>query len=118
MPNNISPARIAAFDALTEIESGKFSSAVLANTDPRLSSRDRALCHELVMGVLRWRLQLDSIIEHFARRTTHALDLPVLLALRLGVYQLRFLSRVPASAAVNESVNLVGRSRLASARPF
>ena len=115
---HISPARVAAFDALKAIEGGKFSSVVLANTDPQLSSLDRALCHELVMGVLRWRLQLDSIIQHFAKRTTHALDLPVLLALRLGVYQLRFLSRVPASAAVNESVNLVGRSRLSSARPF
>jgi 16S rRNA (cytosine967-C5)-methyltransferase len=58
------------------------------------------------------------VIEHFAARKIQTLDLPVLLALRLGIYQLRFLSRVPASAAVNESVNLVGRARLASARPF
>ena len=115
---HISPARIAAFDALKEIESGKFSSVVLANTDPQLSSLDRALCHELVMGVLRWQSQLDSVVEHFAKRKVESLDPPVLRALRLGIYQIRFLSRVPASAAVNESVNLVGRARLSSARAF
>lgn len=70
------------------------------------------------MGVLRWQLQLDAIIEHFAKRKIRTLDPPVLLALRLGAYQLRFLSRVPPSAAVNESVNLVGRARLSSARSF
>jgi 16S rRNA (cytosine967-C5)-methyltransferase len=118
MPNQVSPARIAAFDALKEIESGKFSSAVLANTDPQLSSLDRALCHELVLGVLRWQLHLDVIVEHFAKRKVESLDPPVLRALRLGIYQLRFLSRIPASAAVNESVNLIGRARLSSARSF
>ena len=118
MPNKVSPARLAAFDALKEIESGKFSSVVLANTDAQLSSLDRALCHELVMGVLRWQLQLDSVVEHFAKRKVESLDPPVLRALRLGIYQIRFLSRVPASAAVNESVNLVGRARLSSARAF
>lgn len=118
MPNKVSPARIAAFDALKEIESGKFSSVVLANTDAQLSSLDRALCHELVLGVLRWQSQLDSVVEHFAKRKVESLDPPVLRALRLGIYQIRFLSRVPASAAVNESVNLVGRARLSSARAF
>ena len=118
MPNNVSPARIAAFDALKEIETGKFSSVVLANTDPRLSSLDRALCHELVMGVLRWQSQLDSVVVHFAKRKVESLDPPVLRALRLGIYQIRFLSRVPASAAVNESLNLVRRARLSSAGSF
>lgn len=116
--SSISPARIAAFDALQEIDEGKFSSVVLAATEPRLSPLDRALCHELVLGVLRWQLQLDKIIEHFAQRRIDSLDLPVRRALRLGIYQLRFLSRVPPSAAVNESVNLVARARLSSARPF
>jgi len=118
MPNNVSPARVAAFDALKEIEGGKFSSSVLANTDAQLSSLDRALCHELVLGVLRWQLELDAIVEHFAKRKIESLDPPVLRALRLGIYQIRFLDRVPASAAVNESVNLVGRARVSSARPL
>lgn len=116
--NTVSPARLAAFDVLKQVEGGTFSSVALAAADAELSSLDRALCQELVMGVLRWQLQLDAVIEHFAGRKIQTLDLPVLLALRLGIYQLRFLSRVPASAAVNESVNLVGRARLSSARPF
>jgi 16S rRNA (cytosine967-C5)-methyltransferase len=68
------------------------------------------------MGVLRWQLWLDRLIEHYARRK--ALDPDVRLILRLGLYQLRFLDRVPASAAVNESVNLAYFARLRSAAPF
>ena len=109
--NTISPARIAAFDVLKQVEDGTFSSIALAAKEPELSPLDRALCHELVLGVLRWQLQLDRIIEHFAGRKSDALDRPVLRALRLGVYQLRFLTRIPASAAVNESVKLVARAR-------
>jgi 16S rRNA (cytosine967-C5)-methyltransferase len=115
---NISPARVAAFDALKEIEDGKFSSVVLPEKETQLSPLDRALCHELVLGVLRWQLQLDKIIEHFAKRRIDSIDPPVRRALRIGIYQLRFLSRVPASAAVNESVNLVARARVSSARAF
>lgn len=114
----VSPARLAAFDILLNVEAGAFSTVLLAAKEPELRQNDRALCHELVLGVLRWQLQLDKIIEHFAGREVAGLDLPVLVALRLGVYQLRFLSRVPASAAVNESVNMVGLARLSSARSF
>jgi 16S rRNA (cytosine967-C5)-methyltransferase len=83
-----------------------------------LSVQDRALCYELVMGVLRWQLWLDRLIDYYARRNAQSLDGPVRLALRLGLYQLRFLSRIPVRAAVNESVNLVRRARLRSARSF
>jgi len=79
---------------------------------------DRALCHELVLGVLRRRLWLDRLIEHFADRNFAKLDFSVRLALELGLYQLRFLTRVPAPAAVNESVNLVRFSREKSAAGF
>lgn len=116
--NTVSPARLAAFNVLKQVADGTFSSVALSVADPELSALDRGLCHELVMGVLRWQLQLDAVIEHFGRRKIQTLDPPVLLALRLGAYQLRFLSRVPPSAAVNESVNLVGRARLSSARSF
>src|SRR5688572_24344347 len=74
--------------------------------------------HELVLGVLRWQLWLDKTIEHFARRRIETLDLAVRLALRLALYQLRFLDRIPASAAVNESVNLVRSAKLSSAAAF
>ena len=108
----VSPARRAAFEILRRVETeGAYSSALLAATDDELNPKDRALTHELVLGVLRNRLWLDRTIEHFASRQFEKLDLPVALALRLGVYQLRFLTRIPQSAAVNESVNLVRAAR-------
>ena len=112
----VSPARRAAFEILRRVEAeGAYSSALLAATNDELNPNDRALTHELVLGVLRNRLWLDRTIEHFTSRQFEKLDLPVALALRLGVYQLRFLTRIPQSAAVNESVNLVRAARLKSA---
>ena len=111
----VSPARAAAFSILQQVESGAFSSVLLAAAEPKLSPPDRALCHELVLGVLRWQLLLDAIVEHFLKRRIESLDAPVRIALRLGLYQLRFLTRIPASAAVNESVSLVRAARLSSA---
>src|SRR5215813_6664388 len=115
----ISPARRAAFEILRRVEDeNAYSSALLASAKEDLYSKDRALCHELVLGVLRQRLWLDRCVEHFGQRRIEKLDLPVVLALRLGLYQLRFLSRIPASAAVNESVSLVRAARLKSAAAF
>ena len=114
----ISPARLAAFNILQQVETGAFSSILLASEEPRLIPADRALCHELVLGVLRWQLHLDKIVEHFAKRRIESLDAAVCIALRLGLYQLRFLTRIPASAAVNESVSLVRVARLNSATGF
>src|SRR6266568_2672031 len=115
----VSPARRAAFEILRRVEAeGAYSSSLLAQTDDRLRSNDRALAHELVLGVLRRKLWLDRSLEHFANRKVADLDLPVALALRIGLYQLRFLSRIPASAAINESVNLVKAARVKSAATF
>lgn len=115
----ISPARRAAFEILRRVEQeDAYSSALLARPDNDLNEKDRALSHELVLGVLRRRLWLDRTLEHFADRKIGSLDPAVTLALRLGLYQLRFLSRVPASAAINESVNLVKAARLKSAAAF
>ena len=115
----VTPARRAAFEILRRVEEeGAYSSALLAATDDELNPKDRGLTHELVLGVLRNRLWLDRTIENFAAREVEKLDLPVTLALRLGVYQLRFLTRIPQSAAVNESVNLAKAARVKSAAPF
>lgn len=111
----IAPARVAAFKILKQVESGAFSSILLAAEEPHLQPVDRALCHELVLGVLRWQLRLDKILEHYTKRDTESLDQGVRIALRLGLYQLRYLTRIPASAAVNESVSLVRAARLSSA---
>ncbi|HEV3468299.1 MAG TPA: 16S rRNA (cytosine(967)-C(5))-methyltransferase RsmB [Pyrinomonadaceae bacterium] len=113
----ISPARASAFEVLRRVEEeGAFAAPLLAAVE--LSAEDRALCYELVLGVLRRQLWLDRAAEHFAGREAAKLDPPVRRALRLGLYQLRFLSRIPARAAVNESVNLVHAARLRSAAPF
>jgi 16S rRNA (cytosine967-C5)-methyltransferase len=115
----VSPARRAAFEILRRVEQeSAYSSALLATFGDELNSKDRALTHELVLGILRRRLWLDRTIEHFAGRSLAKLDLAVVLALRIGLYQLKFLSRIPPSAAVNESVNLVRAARLKSAAGF
>jgi 16S rRNA (cytosine967-C5)-methyltransferase len=117
-PKEISPARLTAFNILQQVETGAFSSVLLAAEEPRLQPADRALTHELVLGVLRWQLYLDKIVEHFSKRRIESLDPAVRIALRLGLYQLRYLTRIPASAAVNDSVSLVRLARLSSATGF
>jgi 16S rRNA (cytosine967-C5)-methyltransferase len=121
-PNSIptvSPARLAAFEILRRVEEGgAYAAPLLAAKAEELNPNDRALSHELVMGVLRRQLWLDRLIAHFARRDPQRLDVAVRIVLRLGLYQLRFLTRIPSSAAVNEAVNLVRLARLRSAQPF
>lgn len=113
----LSPARIAAFDILLRVErQGAYASELLhSERYQKLSLADHGLCTELVMGVLRWRSALDAAIERVASHRLERLDLEVLIALRLGVYQLGWLDRVPARAAIYESVELVKQSRKRSA---
>ncbi|HVF51601.1 MAG TPA: 16S rRNA (cytosine(967)-C(5))-methyltransferase RsmB [Pyrinomonadaceae bacterium] len=114
-----SPARRAAFALLGRVEEdGAFAAPLLAGVAEELRADDRALCYELVMGCLRRQLWLDRLMEIYAGRAASALDAPVRRALRLGLYQLRFLSRIPPSAAVNESVQLMHEARLRSAAAF
>jgi 16S rRNA (cytosine967-C5)-methyltransferase len=114
----ISPARLAAFEILLRVEEGAYASILLNSKEAALDVLDRGLTHELVMGVLRWQLWLDRLIEYYSGRKASDLDLAIRVILHLGLYQLRFLSRIPDSAAVNESVNLAKFARLRSAVPF
>ena len=104
----VSPSRQLAYRILEAVEErGAFASEMLhAAPARRLIPADRRLATEIVMGVLRWRGQLDYLIERGSRRRIDDLDLGVRVALRMGLYQLRFLDRVPAMAAVHESVEL------------
>ena len=113
----ISPARVAAFDALGEVASTKADlPAALAAVRPVLADeRDRALATDLVTGALRWQNELDFLIAHYAGRPVARLDFEVLQILRLGAYQLLHLDRVPASAAVNDAVALTRRAKKSSA---
>jgi 16S rRNA (cytosine967-C5)-methyltransferase len=76
-----------------------------------LTSLDRAFLTELTYGVLRWRARLDWIIRHFAKIPLEKIESEMLNTLRLGLYQIFFLTKTPASAAVNESVELAKKIR-------
>ena len=84
----------------------------------KLSPTDHGLATELVMGVLRWRSMLDKTLAAASSQKLERLDLEVLTSLRLGMYQLMFLSRVPARAAIFEAVELVKAARKRSAAPY
>jgi transcription termination factor NusB len=115
----ISPARVAAFEILSRVaDEGAYASVLLASRDHDLIAQDRALTHELTLGVLRWQLYLDHLISHYANRDASRLDQSVLIILRMGLYQLRFLTRIPAAAAVNDAVKLVRLARVSSADKF
>jgi 16S rRNA (cytosine967-C5)-methyltransferase len=116
----VSPARAAAFDILLHIErNSSYASELLhSRTYDRLTALDHSLTTELVMGVLRWQSLLDSQIESSSSQPLSKLDSEVLTALRLAVYQFRWLTRIPTRAAINESVELVKRARKRSAAPF
>ena len=69
--------------------------------------RDRALIHSLVYGVIRWRSYLDHIICQLSHRAISKISLPILNTLRMGLFQMIFMDRIPEHAAVNSSVELV-----------
>jgi 16S rRNA (cytosine967-C5)-methyltransferase len=113
----IAPARSVAFDVLLRVQSESAYAAEILHAAgsafQRLSDLDRSLCTQLVMGVLRWQGRLDDAIAGHSR--TARLDDEVRIALRLSAFQLGFMDRIPASAAVNDSVELVKRARKRSA---
>jgi 16S rRNA (cytosine967-C5)-methyltransferase len=101
-----------------ERESSYASELLHSRAYDRLTPIDHSLTTELVMGVLRWRSLLDSEIATSSAQPLSKLDPEILTALRLAVYQRGWLSRVPARAAINESVELVKSARKRSAAPF
>ena len=116
----VSPARAAAFDILLRVEQQDAYAGELLHSDrlDKLSLTDRGLTTEIVMGVLRWRSRLDDALAAQSSRPLARLDPQVLTALRIAAYQLLYLDRIPARAAIHESVDLVKRARKVSAAPF
>jgi len=110
---SIAPARQVAFDVLDRVDRGGWASDLLLSATVGLDSRDAGLAFEIVFGALRYQAQLDFLIEHYGGR--RRLDPEVRGALRMGIYQLRYLERAPAHAVVAESVELVKRARKRSA---
>jgi 16S rRNA (cytosine967-C5)-methyltransferase len=113
-----SPARRLAFGALKAIYQGGFADTVLHRYLQRtpLIGADRALATELVYGIVRRQRTLDALIDQLGTKKARQQPLDLRIILHLGLYQLRYLSQIPPSAAVNTSVELaktVGLTRLA-----
>ncbi|HEY0757763.1 MAG TPA: transcription antitermination factor NusB [Acidisarcina sp.] len=104
----IAPARLAAFEILLKMEAGTGHSDELLRTlrVQSLSAQDRNLCTNLVMGTLRWQIALDAQVARLLSRPDTKLDPGVRVALRLGAFQLLHLDRIPAHAAISESVEI------------
>ena len=112
-------ARTAAYHVVRAVLRGDDLPRALAGTrDPLADDRDRALVTELAGGTLRWLAALDHVVGRAADRPVARIDDDVLTVLRLGAYQLLHLDRVPAAAAVDESVRLVRRIGKSSAAGF
>jgi 16S rRNA (cytosine967-C5)-methyltransferase len=104
----ISAARLAAFEILKLVGEGKGHSDELLHSArmDTLSPEDRHLTTALVMGGLRWQIALDARVRGLLERPEQRLAEPVAIALRMGAFQLLHLDRIPAHAALSESVEL------------
>ena len=104
----IAPARLAAFEILKLVGEGKGHSDELLHSAgmEALSQEDRHLTTALVMGVLRWQIALDARVRGLLQRPEQRLAEPVAIALGLGAFQLLHLDKIPAYAALGESVEL------------
>jgi 16S rRNA (cytosine967-C5)-methyltransferase len=115
-----SKARLYAYQALKKFDEGAPS------IDPyvekvykrKLPRRDQALAIELILGIVRWLNKIDYILSCFSKRSLTSLDPPIRTALRLGIYQIVFLNRIPSSAATDESVELVKKDMGLSGASF
>ena len=102
-------ARLAAVKAVYAVEmEGAYSNVVLAQIirQENLRDIDRRFCTELVYGTIKAGASLDWKLEKYLTRPLEKVDAKILAVLRVAVYQIFFLDRVPNSAAVNESVEL------------
>jgi 16S rRNA (cytosine967-C5)-methyltransferase len=112
----VSPAREIAFRVLQRVHGGGYATDLLRREagDPR----DLGLAESIVLGCLRYQAQLDYLIDFFSGRMQPKLDDVVRIALRMGIFQLRYLDRIPPHAAVTESVELVKQAHKRSAAGF
>ena len=116
----IAKARVAAFDILQAVSAGRtdLPSALAQAREAMEDERDRALAGEIATGVLRNRAAIDHLVATFAKRDIDRLDPEVVTILRLSSYQLLHLTRVPASAIVDDAVDLAKRAKKRSASGF
>jgi 16S rRNA (cytosine967-C5)-methyltransferase len=104
--NRIDKPRQQALEILRSVEDGVFADTLLEQSRHVLDSRDIAFITEIVYGVLRNRERIDWALNRFSKQAVGKTDARTRTILRLGAYQLLFLDRVPASAAINTAVEL------------
>ncbi len=114
-PSQNTTARFVAIKTLCKLEQtrepvNKLLAAIL--TDHPLKHNDRQLASNIIFGILRNRETLDIMLNHLCNRPLRKFDPFVLEALRVGLFQIIYLDRIPDSAAVNESVKAVQAARL------
>jgi 16S rRNA (cytosine967-C5)-methyltransferase len=116
----IAPARVAAYEILKAISAGNadLPTAIAVARAGLPDERDRALAAEIAAGVQRWRATLDHLIVAFSKRQIDRLDPEIVGILRLSAYQILHLTRVPASAVVDDAVELARRAGKRSAAGF
>ena len=113
--SRISPAREIAFRVLQKVAKGGYATDLLRRESG--DARDLGLAESIVLGCLRYQAQLDFLIAHYSGKSGK-LDDEVRIALRMGIYQIRYLDRIPAHAAVKDSVELVRLAKKRSAMGF
>jgi 16S rRNA (cytosine967-C5)-methyltransferase len=105
----MSQARVIALKLLNSIQDHRHTlDQVLNQAESQilaLNRADRSLVHALVYGVQRWQSRLDWVIDHLVARK-RKMDPHIRTILRLGLFQIQFLQRIPASAAVHSTVEL------------
>ncbi len=115
LTHRISPGRLAAFHTLEAVGEGAYASDFLREHSLRLSVRDAGLASQIVFGALRFQGQLDYLIKMYSGRDPNSLHPAVREVLRAAIYQLRYLDRIPAHAAVHEAVEYTKLRKRAAA---
>jgi 16S rRNA (cytosine967-C5)-methyltransferase len=107
----IAPARVAAYQTLLTISNGRsdLPAAIERARATLKDDRDQALAADIAVGVQRWRAALDHLIIKLSRRPLDRFDPEIIEILRLSLYQLLHLTRVPAAAVVDDAVKLAGK---------
>jgi 16S rRNA (cytosine967-C5)-methyltransferase len=114
-PTPKTDARRIALAVLDRLDEGRLTLDIILedlNRSFLLKARDRSLSHGIIFGVLRWRNHLDWIIQHYSKTPLSRLSPSILNILRIGLYQIIYLDRIPLSAAVHTAVEMT-KSRAA-----
>ena len=119
----IDKTREIALKSLYRIDKNEGYSNIVLNDEikqnrEKLDNKDIGLISEIVYGVTTWRLTLDEIIKKYSKIKLKKISPWILNILRMGIYQIIFLDKIPKSAAVNESVNLAKRYGHSSSSNF